>query len=68
VEFEMKVNLKKVKPLHFENSSHIAAVVDEGRGCIRHFEILNNHGLGISYIYHEDARALRDWLNKVLNE
>ena len=63
----MKVNLRKVKPLGFENSSHIARVIDNGEGCLRHIEILNDYGQGI-IVYHEDARALRDWLTAALGE
>ncbi len=68
VVFDMKVNLRKVKPLGFENSSHIAKVIDEGAGCLRYMEIIDKNGIGIGYIYHEDARALRDWLTKALGE
>ncbi len=65
---EMKVNLRKVKPLRFNNSSNIAKVNDNGKGCLRDIEIVNSYGIGVHAVYHEDARALRDWLNKALGD
>lgn len=62
----MKVNLKKVKPLKVGNVDMQVSVIDNGKGCLRNIEATHSDGSLIFFMYHEDARELRDWLNRVL--